>query len=325
MKMEYRRLGNSGLKVSNLGLGTNAFGGRADKATSIAIVHAALERGVTLIDTANVYVHGDSEAILGEALQGRRTQAVLSTKAGLSTADGPYNHGCSRRHLTEQLHASLSRLKTDYLDLFYVHTFDEDTPLDETLRTLDEFVRQGKVRYVGASNYFAWELALALGMSDRKDYVRFCAVQPSYSLADRTPETELVPLCLNQGVGLVAYFPLAGGILTGKYQGGAVPVGSRLDTTPSFSRMMDSTRSALSEKITALSLEMNCHPAALSLAWLTHQPGVSSAIVGATSVKQLEQNLEANDILWSDTLNQKLNAVSAPFIDGPKFGWYRNS
>ncbi|WP_108995314.1 aldo/keto reductase, partial [Paenibacillus agaridevorans] len=215
--MAYRRLGESGLKVSELGLGTNAFGKRADERTSIDIIHAALDAGISFIDTANIYAGTESERIIGEALKGRRHEAVLTTKAGLPRGSGVYERGSSRRHLMGELEGSLRRLGTDYVDLYQIHTFDPETPLEETLRTLDDMVRSGKVRYIGASNYHAWELMKAVGISDRLGLARYISMQTSYSLADRTPERELIPMCQDQGLGIIPYFPLAGGILTGKY------------------------------------------------------------------------------------------------------------
>ena len=321
--MEYRNLGASGLKVSILGLGTNSFGGRADRDTSIRILHAALDAGITLIDTANGYTGGQSEAIIGEALKGRRHEAVIATKAGLPVGEGPYNRGTSRRHLSAQLDLSLKRLNTDHVDLFYVHTFDEETPLEETLRTLDDFVRQGKVRYVAASNYHAHELATALGMVKARGWERFAGLQPSYSLVDRTPEQALIPLALQEGLGIVAYYPLAGGVLTGKYRGGQVPSGSRADKQPHFLKMVNARTAEAGDAFTALAEEAGMEPGVLALAWLMGRPGVSSAIVGASREAQVEQNLRALEIRIPDDLMQKLEALSAPFVAGAPFGWYR--
>lgn len=321
--MEYRHLGRSGLIVSVLGLGTNAFGGRADKSTSIRIIHTALDQGVTLIDTANVYCAGESEKITGEALRGRRSGAVLATKAGLPVAVGPYGQGASRRHLIEQLEKSLTALNTDYLDLFYVHTFDPTTPLEETLRTLDDMVQSGKVRYVAASNYFAWELMKALHVSELRGLVRFAGIQTSYSLADRTPEAELLPLCHDQGVGLVAYYPIAGGILSGKYLKGEVPAGSRADRDRRFAARLQKSYLALAEQVSDIAMRHGATPAALSLQWLTQRPGVSSAIVGVTSVTQALDNMRAVNTPVRQDGMQELDQVSEAFITGEKFGWYR--
>ena len=323
--MEYRNLGRSGLKVSALGLGCNAFGGRADKKTSIKIIHAALEAGISLLDTANGYTKGESEEIIGGALQDRRSQAVIATKAGLPVGDGPYARGTSRRHLTEQLERSLKRLKTDYLDLFYVHTFDEETPLEETLQTLNDFVRLGKVRYIAASNYRAFELAEALGISDARGWNRFVGLQPSYSLLDRTPERDVIPLALQNGIGLVAYYPLAGGVLSGKYQGGQIPPGSRAEKQSTFSARLTEPIRQAGDAFAAISREAGYDSAALALAWLIHRPAVASAIVGATRVEQVQQNVKALDVRMTPNLAERLDSLSAPFIEGEPFGWYRLS
>ncbi|MGF6353174.1 aryl-alcohol dehydrogenase-like predicted oxidoreductase [Paenibacillus sp. 4624] len=322
--MEYRRLGNSGLRVSALGLGTNAFGKRADQAASTRILHAALDRGINFIDTANIYAGTESERIIGQALAGRRENAVLATKAGLPRHDGPHGRGSSRYHLQQELEHSLRRLQTDYVDLYQIHTFDPHTPLDETLRTLDDMITSGKVRYIGASNYAAWELMKALGISEMRGYARYISTQTSYSLADRTPENELVPLCLDQGVGIIPYFPLAGGILTGKYNGQAsIPSGSRADTDPSFNRFLLEHNIQLSEQVSAKAEAAGCSPSTLSLAWLLTRPAVSTVIVGATQTEQLEHNLASLDLKLSDELLTELDQLSEDFRHGQPFASYR--
>jgi aryl-alcohol dehydrogenase-like predicted oxidoreductase len=313
--MRYAPLGRTGMKVSVLGLGTNAFGGRADRATSIAIIHRALDAGIDLIDTANIYTQTASETIIGEALRGRRPQAFLATKAGMKTGEGPNDGGSSRGHLMRELEGSLRRLQTDYVDLYQIHVWDPATPVEDTVRTLDDMVRAGKVRYIGASNYSAWQLMKALCASDRRGFVRFETVQPSYSLADRAVERELVPCCLDQDIGLIAYFPLAGGILTGKYRPGqAPPRGSRAVTQPQFAKRISDQNLKLAEEVAALAGEVRCAPSQLALAWLIRQPAVASAIVGATTVAQLEENLGALDITPSEQVLARLDEASRPFI-----------
>lgn len=273
--MQYRRLGKSGLAVSALGLGTNAFGKRCDRETSTAILDRALDRGVNFIDTANIYAQTESETIIGDALAGKRDRAVLATKAGLPRREGPNGSGSSRQHLQRELEESLKRLRTDYVDLYQIHTFDPSTPLEETLRTLDDFIRAGKVRYIGASNYAAWELTKALGISELRGFSRYISVQASYSLADRTPERELVPACLDQEVGLIPYFPLAGGILSGKYAhnpSAAVPEGSRAETDPNFNRFMKDRELGLGQTFKAIADKHGCRPGALAIAWLMAKP-----------------------------------------------------
>jgi aryl-alcohol dehydrogenase-like predicted oxidoreductase len=322
--MEYRRLGDSGLKVSAIGLGTNAFGKRADERTSAGIIHGALDAGVTFIDTANIYAGTESERIIGEALKGRRHEAVLTTKAGLPRGPGVYERGSSRRHLMHELEGSLRRLGTDYVDLYQIHTFDPETPLEETLRTLDDMVRSGKVRYVGASNYFAWELMKAVGISERLGLTRYVSMQTSYSLADRTPERELVPMCLDQGLGIIPYFPLAGGILTGKYGTPQdAPSGSRADTDPGFRRFLGEDTVELGRQVTALAEELGTTASALSLAWLLRRPAVSTVIVGATNAEQLRSNLASMELQLGDAALARLDELSAPFRAGEPFALYR--
>lgn len=324
--MKYRYLGHTGLEVSVLGLGTNAFGKRADQDTSIRIIHHALDRGVNFIDTANIYAGTESERIIGLALEGRRQEAVLATKAGLVMGQGPNGRGSSRYHLMQELENSLRRLRTDYVDLYQIHTFDPHTPLEETLRTLDDMVRSGKVRYIGASNYAAWELMKAIGISEAKGLNRFVSTQVSYSLADRTPERELVPMCLDQGVGIIPYFPLAGGILTGKYSlDNRAPEQSRADTDPNFSRFVIDRNIRLGQEVGRLAADLELAPSGLSLAWLMGRPAVSTVIVGATRTSQLEDNLRSVDMTLSAETIQELNRISEPFRNGEPFATYRLS
>ncbi|MDQ6420001.1 aldo/keto reductase [Paenibacillus sp. LHD-117] len=322
--MEYRRLGESGLKVSALGLGTNAFGKRSDERTSIEIIRQALDQGITFIDTANIYAGTESERIIGKALEGRRHEAVLTTKAGLPRGAGVYERGSSRRHLMAELEGSLRRLGTDYVDLYQIHTFDPETPLEETLRALDDMVRLGKVRYVGASNYFAWELMKAVGISDRLGLGRYVSMQTSYSLADRTPERELIPMCLDQGLGIIPYFPLAGGILTGKYGTPLdAPAGSRAETDPGFRRFLGEATVTLAHQVAALAEELGTTASALSLAWLLRRPAVSTVIVGATRSEQLRSNLASLALELDDATLARLDEISAPFRGGEPFAIYR--
>ncbi|MEK5434858.1 MULTISPECIES: aldo/keto reductase [Paenibacillus] len=322
--MNFKRLGNSGLQVSALGLGTNAFGKRADQETSIQIVHTALDHGINFIDTANIYAGSESERIIGLALESRRHKAVLATKAGLVKQDGPNGSGSSRRHLMQELEDSLRRLKTDYIDLYQIHTFDPNTPLEETLRTLDDMVSSGKVRYIGASNYTAWQLMKAIGISEARSFAKYISIQCSYSLADRTPENELLSLCLDQGVGIIPYFPLAGGILTGKYNSnGSAPSGSRADTDPNFKRFLNHERIELGNKVGQIAEELGTSSTALSLAWLMNRPAVSTVIVGATRVEQLEQNLHSTSIQLNEESVSKLDEASDSFRFGEPFAFYR--
>ncbi|WP_239615596.1 aldo/keto reductase [Cohnella mopanensis] len=322
--MKYRRLGNSGLEVSALGLGTNAFGKRADQEASIRIIHHAMDKGINFIDTANIYAGTESERIIGLALAGKRHNAVLATKAGLPRGSGPNERGSSRYHLQQELDSSLRRLNTDYVDLYQIHTFDPHTPLEETLRALDDMVSAGKVRYIGASNYAAWELMKALGISELRSFSRFVSTQTSYSLADRTPEHELVPVCLDQGVGIIPYFPLAGGILSGKYSSSdREPAGSRANTDPSFGRFLEDRNLELAEQVGKLAAEQGVTSSALSLAWLMGRPAVSTVIVGATRTEQLEDNLRSVNLELDSEVSHALEEISTPFLYGKPFAVYR--
>lgn len=324
--MKYKRLGHSGLEVSALGLGTNSFGSRADAKTSEHIIHAALDSGINFLDTANIYSDTASESIIGQAIENRRDQVILATKAGLPTGKGPNQQGSSRRHLELELENSLKRLRTDYVDLYQIHSFDPNTPLEETLRTLDDMVRAGKVRYIGASNYAGWELMKALGISDRLNLNRFISMQTSYSLADRTPEREVVPLCIDQGLGIIPYFPLAGGILTGKYTSTTdAPAGSRLDKNPSFAQRMSESSLALGRDVSRIAAEAGCSASSLSLAWLMEQPVVSSVIVGATRVEQVEDNLKSVELALQNSVMAQLDEASRSFRNGEPFGYFRLS
>ncbi|ETT64357.1 aldo/keto reductase [Paenibacillus sp. FSL R7-277] len=322
--MRYNRLGNSGLQVSALGLGTNSFGKRADQETSVRILHTAMDQGINFIDTANIYAGSESERIIGLALEGKRHNAVLATKAGLPKHEGPGGSGSSRHHLMQELEGSLRRLKTDYVDLYQIHTFDPYTPLEETLRTLDDLISAGKVRYIGASNYAAWELMKALGISEARNWAKYISIQCSYSLADRTPEAELLPLCLDQGLGIIPYFPLAGGILTGKYTGSSkVPAGSRAETDPNFRRFLTPERISLGEQVQAIAERLGTSPAALSLAWLMNRPAVSTVIVGATTVEQVQHNLQSLSASTDAGILEQLDQASAAFRTSEPFAVYR--
>ncbi|GIO11925.1 aldo/keto reductase [Cohnella xylanilytica] len=326
MTMHYRNLGRSGLKVSELGLGTNSFGKRADRDASIRIVHRAIDRGINFIDTANIYAGTASETIIGEALAGRRHEVVLATKAGLVFGPGPNDRGSSRYHLERQLEESLKRLRTDYVDLYQIHTFDPSTPLEETLRALDDMVRAGKVRYIGASNYSAWELMKALGLSDKLGLNRFVSTQVSYSLADRVPEQELVPLSLDQGVGIIPYFPLAGGILTAKYdsaEAGAAPAGSRVHSDPGFARFLSEDRVAFGREVGRIAREAGSSPGVLSLAWLLRRPAVATVIVGATREEQVDENLACVSLDPGEDAWLELDRISGRYRYGEPFAWYR--
>lgn len=312
--MLYRKLGSSGLDVSLLGLGTNTFGGRADKPTSIRVLHHAIDQGITFIDTANIYTGTQSESIIGEGLSGRRHQVILATKVGMKRGDGPNEIGSSRIHIIKEIEDSLRRLRTDYIDLYQIHRYDPATPLEETLRTLDDLVTAGKIRYIGASNYAAWQLMKALTISERQGLAKYVSIQPGYSLVDRGVEREIVPLCLDQSIGLIPYFPLAGGILTGKYSGGAVPADSHLEHNPRFAQRVLPERLALADQVSRIAAEIGTTTTALSLAWLMHKPAVSTVIAGATREAQIDGNLKAVELQLSADVMRALDEASEAMV-----------
>ncbi|MDR7483665.1 MAG: aldo/keto reductase [Armatimonadota bacterium] len=295
--MKYRRLGSSGLQVSVIGVGCNNFGRACDAVQTARVVHAALDQGINFFDTAEIYGQTKSEEFLGQALEGRRDGAVIGTKVGWEIGPHPNEGGASRRRILQAIEGSLRRLRTDYVDLYQIHHWDPHTPLEEVLATLDTLVRQGKVRYIGCSNFAAWQLVWSLWVSDRRGFAPFVSVQPHYSLLHREPERELLPACQAFGVGVIPYFPLAGGMLTGKYREDAPPPpGTRFET---LERMR--TRFATPRNFAVVrALEAWVRPrgralAELAIAWLLARPAVCTVITGATKPEQIEANARAAD------------------------------
>lgn len=297
-----------------MSLGCNAFGVRSDEATSIAVVHQALDAGINLLDTADIYGNGESERLVGKALKGRRHQAVLATKGYGKMGDGPNDVGASRKHILDAVDASLRRLETDYIDLYQMHNWDPNTPLEETLKTLDDLVRWGKVRYLGCSNYAAWQIVKALGLSDKLGLERFVSNQPEYSPANREIEREIIPAGLSEGVGQIVYFPLAGGLLTGKYKRGeAAPAGSRAITQGErfVNRWFTDANWTLAEQMSKIAEEVGVSLSHLALAWVMAKPGVASAIVGASRPEQVVDNVKACDVKLSPEVIAQIDAISA--------------
>jgi len=300
--MRFRHLGDSGLQVPVVGLGCNNFGGRTDRAASLEVVDAAFDVGVTFFDTADVYGgSGASETILGEALKGRRDEAVVATKFGLPMGGSPYERGGSRRYIRRAVEASLRRLQTDYIDLYQFHEPDPDTTIDETLATLDDLVREGKVRYLGSSNFAGWQIADADWMARDRRYTRFISAQNHYSLLEREVEREVIPACEVYGVGMLPYFPLAQGLLTGKYRRAAtLPSGTRLGNDPDrAARWVTDDRLDRVEKLEAYAAERDITLLHLAIGGLAAQSMVASVIAGATRPEQVRANAEAG--LWEPT------------------------
>ncbi len=309
--MKYRRLGASGLEVSETGIGTNNFGGRLDAGKSAAVVHAALDNGINLFDTANIYTHGVSEEFLGKALEGRRAEALIATKFGMLWEEGPHGKGGSRKHIIDSLDGSLRRLGTDYVDLYQIHMQDPDTPIDETLRALDDAVRAGKVRYIGCSNFDGWRIADAMWTSEHYGLARFVSSQPEYSMVVREIEAEIMPACENYGIGILPYFPLAHGLLTGKYRRGEdVPVGTRLALTPSAQEKRLTARNFdVLDKMQAFVDERGKTLVKLAFAWLLAHGAVSSVIAGASNPEQVSQNAAAPEWVLTGEEMSKLNEM----------------
>ena len=320
--MDYRQLGHSGLRVSALTLGTMTFGGKdrfslvgdTDVAGATRQIDMCLDRGVNFIDTADVYSGGVSEEILGKAIKGRRDRVLIATKARMPMGDGPNDAGLSRHHLIEGCEASLRRMGIDHIDLFQVHEWDGQTPLEETLEALDTLVKSGKVRYVGASNYAGWQLMKALGVSDRHGYQRFVTQQIYYSLQSRDAEYELVPMAVDQGIGILVWSPLAGGLLSGKFRRADKGLeGSRALTDWAEPPVRDEEQ--LLDTIEVLVEVGEAHgvsAAQVALAWLLGRPGVVSLIIGARTDEQLEDNLAAAELQLSDDERARLEEVSRP-------------
>jgi aryl-alcohol dehydrogenase-like predicted oxidoreductase len=312
--MEYRRLGQSGLKVSEICLGTMTFGHGTDAEEAQRMVSLALDAGVNMFDTANSYGDGQSETMLGAALKSRRDQAILATKVFNPTGSGPNDSGSSRLHILRAVEDSLRRLQTDYIDLYYIHHVDDETPLDETLRALDDLVHQGKVRYVGCCNYEAWRLCEALWISDTRNLARFVVYQAQYSLVVRDIEEEQVPLCLRKGLGVVAWSPLAGGFLSGKYQPGErVLAGTRSAEGWVFpERYLAAGADHTLGTLLQVAADLGRSPAQVALRWVLEQPAVSAAIVGARTAAQLQDNLQAAGWRLQGEALQRLNDASRP-------------
>ena len=289
--MEYRRLGRSGLRVSVIGLGGNTFGRYADEQQTGRIVDAALDAGVNFIDTADIYGTGASEELLGKAIHGKRDRLLIATKVGMQMSPAPNGTGSSRKRVIEGCEASLRRLNIEAIDLYQIHAFDPETPLDETLGALDDLVRAGKVRYIGCSNYAAWQVVHSLWISDRERFARFVSVQPEYNLLQRDVERELTPCCLEFGLGIIPFFPLAAGVLTGKYKPGEPPPeGTRGHNNPRFESRLQRATLEKVQRLDGWAHERGHSVGELALAWLASRPAVATIIAGTTRPEQVTAN-----------------------------------
>lgn len=322
--MQTRSLGRTGLKVSSLCLGAMTFGDpgkgfmagvAADERTSFDILDRAYEAGVNFIDTANVYGMGLSEEILGRWLKAKknRDKVVIATKFRMTMGDGPNDRGGSRAHIHQQIEASLKRLQTDHVDLYQMHAQDRSTPIDETLSTLDSLVKAGKLRYLGASNFTGTRLVESLWVADRRGFEPFVCLQPQYSLVCRQIEMELLPACRRHGLGVICWSPLGRGFLSGKYDRNVPPpAGTRLAAWQDSFRQVDRERNwDIAEEVKKVAKEIGMTPSQVALAWVLAQPGITSTIIGARTIEQLDENLKAADLTLPAPVIERLDKASA--------------
>jgi len=328
--MDYRYLGRSGLKVSTITMGTMTFGGsdmvgNTDLDGALRQIDMCLDHGVNLLDTANVYSGGKSEEILGDALakDGRRQKTLIASKVRFPMGDGPNDRGLSRQHIIEQCEASLKRMKTDVIDLYQVHEWDGHTPLEETMDALDTLVRDGKVRYIGCSNYSGWHIMKALGISSEHQSQRFVSQQIHYTLHSREAENELLPISIDQGLGVLVWSPIAGGLLSGKYRRDTSPEGTRHKLGWREPPVYDEEKLYdIIDVIVAVAEEQNVSGAQVALAWLMQRPAVTSVIIGGRTDAQFEDNLKSADLKLSTDQVARLDKASQPNLAYPY--WHQN-
>lgn len=318
--MKYRQLGRTGAFVSEIALGAGTFGGSPetggmDQATADALVRCALDHGVNFFDTADAYWTGQSETMLGQALKNlglNRSDLFISSKVNNPMGQGPNDRGASRIHIMDGIKASLKRLQLDYIDLYQIHSHDAVTPIEETVRTLEDLVAQGVVRYVGASNWPAYRISKALGISERRGWARFATTQAYYCLSGRDIERELVACLLEEGVGLLAWSPLDGGFLTGKVpREGPAPPGTRQAALQGYPPVNRERAWDCVDVMRVIAEEIGCTIAQVAIAWVLHRPAIASVLVGARRVEQLTDTLAACDVALNDDQMARLNAVSA--------------
>ncbi|CAB1056848.1 Oxidoreductase, aldo/keto reductase family [Olavius sp. associated proteobacterium Delta 1] len=305
--MKYRYLGSTGIQVSSLCMGTMTFGREADKAASRGIFNQCRDAGINFFDCANVYSGGRAENILGELISDCRDELIVTSKFGGPIGSDLNARGASRRHLMSSLEASLKRLNTDYVDIYFLHHPDEHTPFEETLRALDDVVAQGKVRYTGVSNFAAWQIAKALGVSAQNGLTPFHCVQPMYNLVKRQAEVEILPLAQSENLGVISYNPLGGGILTGKYGKDRQAEQGRLTGDDMYQkRYSEQWMYDAALKFNHFAADNGYHPASLALAWVAHHPAVTAPIMGARTVEQLKDSLQSADIELSSDLYDEI-------------------
>ena len=309
--MEYRTLGRTGVRVSRLCMGTMSFGGDADEASSAAMFNRCRQIGINFFDTADVYNNGRSGDILGKLIAGNRDELVLSSKVRNAVSKDINAQGLSRRHIVKAIEASLRRLKTDRLDLYFVHSFDPLTPIEETLRMLDDLVRQGKILYPAVSNWAAWQIAKALGISAKESLARFECIQPMYNLVKRQAEVEILPLAESEELGVIAYSPLGAGMLTGKYGTTLKPGSGRVVSSIKYAQRYSLPEYyEIAERVTAHAKERGLAPATLAVAWVMAHPAITAPIIGARNVEQLDGSLAALDVKMTPEWRAEVSALS---------------
>ena len=309
--MKYRYLGNTGIQVSGLCMGTMTFGREADEAAARAMFNQCREAGVNFFDCANVYSEGRAENILGGLISECRDELIVTSKFGGSMGADPNAGGASRRHLLSSLEASLRRLDTDYIDIYFLHHLDEHTPLEETLRALDDVVAQGKVRYTGVSNFAAWQIAKALGVSALNSWTSFQCVQPMYNLVKRQAEVEILPLAQSEKLGVISYNPLGGGILSGKYGKNRQTEQGRLTGDDMYQkRYGEQWIYDAAVKFSQFAADNGYHPVSLAVAWVAHHPAITAPIMGARNASQVKDSLRSTDIKLSSDLYEAISRLT---------------
>lgn len=309
--MQYRMLGSSGVKVSSLCFGTMTFGGDADKETSKSMFHYCREAGINFFDCANMYQQGRAEEILGELISDCRDQVVITSKVYFPMGDDVNARGLSRYHITSAIEDSLRRLNTDRIDLYYLHRFDDKTPLEESLHALDDLVHQGKVIYIGASNYAAWQVSKGLGLSAVHGLTRFVCVQPMYNLVKRQAEVEILPMAQMEKLAVTTYNPLAGGLLSGKYGDGKVDKSARLMANPVYqARYGEKWMREASQEFAKFAQERGYDPVSLAVAWVGGHPAVTAPIIGARNVQQLKSSIDSIHIDMTPSLWKEISKLT---------------
>ena len=311
--MEYKYLGKTGVKVSQLCFGTMSFGAKADKKTSNELFSMCRDSGINFFDCANVYQKGIAEEYLGEFIKGERDDLVITTKGFSPMSDKPNDRGSSRKNLTSALHMSLKRMKTDYIDIYFLHGFDKNTPVEEILRILQDFVSQGKILYIGLSNHAAWQISKMITIAELRNMAPVHCIQPMYNLTKRQAEVEILPLAEEEKLGVISYSPLGGGLLTGKYGVNRLPEKGRLVENPMYTtRYGGDFYYETAEKYTAYAEKIGINPVSLAVAWAASNSAVTAPIIGAGSIDQLKPSLDSINITVTDEIKKELDNISPP-------------